>query len=411
MSAWVIGWLAVALALRLAAAVAVDRIVSQTPGRLCLIEGDAAGYWELGGRLARGKSYQLYEPPRRILRMPGFPVLLAGCRLLFGDATFPVRCLLALLGTVGCGLVYLLGRELVDHTVGLWSLAAVSLSPPLVVFTPLLLTESTFAVAMVASVLPVVRMWRESPPKTRWGTALLTGLLIAVATYIRPTWLPFTGVVMLGLLLRDPRQPARWMEGGLVGLAVLAALAPWIARNHAVCGEVVPTTLWVGPSLYDGLNPAATGDSEMSFFDRDNLLATMSEYEMDREYRRRAWAFVAMEPGRALELAVIKAGRYWSPWPNAPQFDQPLLRWGLIAATLPLYGGALLGLWLRRRDLVYVVLTLGPAVGFCLVHMLFVGSIRYRLPADALLWIAAATAYAGWMRPMPLAPSAEGTSP
>ena len=39
--------LAVALIIRLAAAVVVQHWVDKTPGRLCLIEGDAAGYWDL----------------------------------------------------------------------------------------------------------------------------------------------------------------------------------------------------------------------------------------------------------------------------------------------------------------------------------------------------------------------------
>ncbi len=401
---WLIGWLAVALAVRLGAACVVDRLVSATPGRLCLIEGDASGYWELGGRLARGDDYSLYDPPRRILRMPGFPILLAACRLLFGDQVFPVRCVLAVLGTIGCGCVYVLGRDLADPTVGLWSCAAVSVSPPLVAFTPLLLTEATFATALVVSLIPVVRLFRpaihaNSVPRARYVMSLACGFAIALATYIRPTWLPAAGVVALGLVAVGVTQRARWIEAGLVLVSCGLLLAPWTYRNYVVSGHVVPTTLWVGPSLYDGLNPNATGDSDMTFFDRENLLGTMSEYDMDQEYRRRAWAFVAAEPLRTAELAVIKAGRYWSPWPNAAQFDRWWLKLGLMAATLPLYALALMGLWQRRGDLLFGAVTLGPAVFFCLVHMLFVGSIRYRLPAEALLAIAAAAGAVGlWRR-------------
>lgn len=401
---WLIGWLAVALAVRLGATCVVDRLVSATPGRLCLIEGDASGYWELGGDLAQGDDYSLYDPPRRILRMPGFPLILAGCRLCFGDQVFPVRCVLALFGTIGCGCVYVLGRDLTDPTVGLWACAIVSLSPPLVAFTPLLLTEATFATALVASLIPVVRLFRTiahpvSIPRPQYFSAITCGLAIAVATYIRPTWLPAVGVVAVGLIASGPTARTRWIEAGLVLASFGLLLSPWTYRNYYVCGHLVPTTLWVGPSLYDGLNPNATGDSDMDFFDRENLLATMSEYEMDREYRRRAWAFVAAEPLKTAELAIIKAGRYWSPWPNAAQFDRPWLSLGLMAATLPLYALALVGLFQRRREFLFTAVTLGPAVFFCLVHMLFVGSIRYRLPADALLAVAAATGAVGlWRR-------------
>ncbi|OYW18500.1 MAG: hypothetical protein B7Z55_10515 [Planctomycetales bacterium 12-60-4] len=339
--------------------------------------------------------------------MPGFPLILAGCRIVFGDYVFPVRCVLAILGTIGCGCVYIVGRDLVNSTVGLWSCAAVSLSPPLVVFSPLLLTEATFATALVASLIPIMRLFRRSPPDPLPATArcvlsIACGCAIAIATYIRPTWLPAAGVVALGIIALAATQRARWIEAGLILASCGLLLAPWTYRNYVVCGHVVPTTLWVGPSLYDGLNLAATGDSDMTFFDQENLLATMSEYDMDREYRRRAWEFVRQHPRRTVELALIKAGRYWSPWPNAAQFDRIWLQLGLTATTLPLYGLAIVGLWQRRNDWLFWTVTLGPAAFFCVVHMLFVGSIRYRLPADAPLAIAAATgAFELWRRWFP----------
>lgn len=404
-SVWLCGWLAIAFAARFGAAIVVEQIVSATPGRLCLIEGDADGYWQLAGKIVRGEDYVLYDPPRWILRMPGFPVLLAGSRLIFGDAVFPARLLLCVIGTLTCVSVYWLACELCDKSTALVACAAVSLSPPLIAFTPLLLTETTFALLLITSLIPIVRLlrapWRlgtgpidsaSQNRSVRWGWVSAAGLLIALATYIRPTWLPVSGVVALALWIQGRGRKAAWLEAGIVLATCGLLLLPWVWRNYTVCGHLVPTTLWVGPSLYDGLNPEATGDSDMRFFDRENLLATMSEYEMDQTYRRRAWAYAAEHPQRAVELAVIKAGRYWSPWPNAAQFNAWWVRWGLALSTLPCFGLALAGLWIYRRDSLLIAATWGPAVFFCIVHMLFVGSIRYRLPADYALWIAASAA-------------------
>src|SRR5688572_15852593 len=105
--------LAAALALRLVAAVGVQAHLDRT-GRDFLIPGDAEGYWFLAGRIAAGEEYAAHDPPRRVLRMPGFPLLLAGVRLVAGDSLFAARLTQAAVGTATCGAVYLLGRTLRD---------------------------------------------------------------------------------------------------------------------------------------------------------------------------------------------------------------------------------------------------------------------------------------------------------
>src|SRR5436190_9501895 len=118
-----------ALAARLGAAVLVQQMVEQPPRRLCLIAGDAEGYWKLAGHLARGEDFAIYDPPRYALRMPGFPLLLAGGMRVFGDSVICLRVLLACVGTAACWLVYLLGRELVDHITGLIACFLAAISP------------------------------------------------------------------------------------------------------------------------------------------------------------------------------------------------------------------------------------------------------------------------------------------
>ena len=185
----------------------------------------------------------------------------------------------------------------------------------------------------------------------------------------------------------------------IAGLA--ATLAPWTIRNFRVIGHAIPTTLWVGPSLYDGLHPKATGDSDMEFFEKDNLLTTMTEYEMDREYRRRSWQFVREHPGRAIELGIVKITRFWKPWPNASQFRQWWLCLIVVAFFLPAIGLALVEAVRRRFDVRCLLLTAGPVIYFTVIHSVFVGSIRYRLPAEyplLILTAAGAIAARDWFR-------------
>jgi hypothetical protein len=204
----------------------------------------------------------------------------------------------------------------------------------------------------------------------------------------------------LVLMLLSHLRMVAVVYGALLVAGALVVLVPWGLRNQRVTGHFVLTTLWAGPSLYDGLNPDATGDSDMTFYDRDNLMAHgLSEYDVDRHYRRAAWDFAREHPGRVLQLAFIKLGRFWSPIPNAEQFDAWPVRAAVAASFVPMVLLALMGGWQLRANLWAVALTAGPILYFTVLHMVFVSSLRYRLPAEyPLLVLSAAGVDALWMK-------------
>src|SRR5262245_12192056 len=119
-----------------------------------LIAGDAEGYWDLAGDIANGREYWFYTPPRRVLRMPGFPALLAIPIKIFGATQLPVRLTLAAVGALACAAVFWLGRVLYSDAVGLTGALITAVIPTFVGFSPLILSETAFAAALVASLAP-----------------------------------------------------------------------------------------------------------------------------------------------------------------------------------------------------------------------------------------------------------------
>jgi hypothetical protein len=427
---WVI--LAIALVLRCGAAIAVQRVVEQTPGRICLIAGDAEGYWELGRKLARGQNFEIYEPPRRVLRMPGFPAVLAASIAIFGEDVGRARFVLALIGTLACGCVYWLSNDLFGPEVGLIATALAAISPTFVVFSVMILSETAFALTLMLSLISlayVVRGLVASESRRRlFVTSLIAGLATALACYMRPSWLLFPPAAAGGLWMWRIVRPqstsggslgTRFSRAGLseiwVTLALLLGLAlgllPWTVRNYYVTdGKFVPTTLWMGPSLYDGLNPLANGDSHMEFLPNSEY-EQRSEYEVDRHYRREAWKWAADHPQKTLLLAWIKLGRYWNLFPNTPQFDSWFVRAALLGFVIPVVGVAIWGLvsgskWCLQHAkaaefswMAALVLTAGPIIYFSALHTLFVSSLRYRLPAEyPLLALSAVGVWDLWQR-------------
>lgn len=391
---WFWCMLVVALAVRLLAAACVHCYVSRTPGLLCLIPGDADGYWELAGKLAAFQDFTIYDPPRQLLRMPGFPLLLAVPRFLFGNNSFAARIVLAFVGTFACGLVYWLGRELAGDAVAVIASVYTAVSPMMVLFSVLFLSETAFAAAMVASLIAAAKLSRfesTSPLRRAVPLAILTGALVGLATYMRPTWI-LVGPGLAVCLIVFGRAPfgSRFICGLSVCAGLGLSLAPWTVRNLVVTGHAVPTTLWVGPSLYDGMNPSATGDSDMTFFEQDRLMPMMTEYEMDREYRRRAWSFAVENPGRVISLALVKQRRFWNPSPGSDQFQSVAAACVAWISYLPLIVLASVGAWYGRRDPWLLILTIAPLFYFAALHLFFVGSLRYRLPAEFPLSVMAA---------------------
>ncbi|QDT52170.1 hypothetical protein Pan44_01790 [Caulifigura coniformis] len=379
--------LAIAFTARAGAAIAIDARVPRNPPGQDLIPGDAAGYWHLADNLAEGREYADYTPPRRVMRMPGFPAVLALSFVTFGKSPLAARLLLSAVAALGCWLVYLLGRRLFDVRTALLAAAITAVLPTFVAFSPLFLSETVFAVTLVASLIPAASLLKGlGDQKASSGKLLcqagICGALISLACYMRPSWLLWAPFVALCAIVAGRARPITWGVAAVLGATTFLTLLPWAVRNQRVTGHFVLTTLWMGPSLYDGLNPNATGDSEMSFFDRENLLATMSEYEMNEEYARRAKEFAKNNPLRALELGFIKLARYWKPWPNAGQFNNWTAWIAVLASSIPLFAGTLLGIWKGRPGWIPLVLCLGPVLYFAAIHSVFVGSIRYRLPAE-----------------------------
>jgi hypothetical protein len=167
-------------------------------------------------------------------------------------------------------------------------------------------------------------------------------------------------------------------------------MAPWVLRNWRVTGHLVVTTLWAGPSLYDGLNPHATGESNMQFIEDDELYQTMSEYDADEHYKRVAIEFARSHPLRAIELGLIKLSRFWNPVPNASQFGSVFTRVAVAAWSVPLLLCAAMGGWVARRQPQIWLLSAGPVLFLSAVHAVFIGSVRYRLPAEYPLLVLAA---------------------
>ncbi len=384
-----------ALGLRIAAANLVQWF-SQRKGTLCLFP-DTGIYWHLARMIRRGAPFEVLawgDIPHFALRTPGYPLFLAFCQLLFGESLLAVRLVQALLGAVSVWLVFRLTRQVAAEppgavprrrwTVPLLAAGLATFDPYFVGTSALVLSEALFIVFMLLSLWGLAVLWPSgttSAPSRPLLWAALVGLATGAAVLVKPSWaLCPPGLLLAWIALSNRRLSA--LRGVLV-ITLVAALVmtPWWIRNARIYGKFVPTALWMGASLYDGINPRATGASDMRFMD-DPDTWPLDEETQDRELRRRALAFAREHPGRVVELAAIKFARYWSLWPNTDTLRSKPVMAACALWSVPLFAFWIIGAWNRRRDTRAIVLLAGPILYFCALHMIFAGSMRYRIPGE-----------------------------
>lgn len=405
---WLYVIVGVALLFRWGTAVALQYKLDQSK-REFLIAGDAEGYWLLAHTIAYSEDYAVHQPPRYVHRMPGFPAVLAASISLFGSSFLAARLLLATIGGLTCILVYQLGKRVFSENIGLLAAALFAISPSAIGFSGLILSETLFGTTMLLSLLALhslygciedqdIRDAGDSPQPLKhrllsvqliWQS-ILSGCAFALGVYVKPSWILVAPLTLLLLPFLAKKRITGFITGLLVLLSMVLCLLPWGLRNQQVTGHFKLTTFWMGPSLYDGLNPHTTGESDMQFFDDDQLATQLNEYEIDKEYQRRALKFAAENPMKTIQLAVNKAVRYWKPWPNAAQFNSWILKLALGVYTIPLFLLAIYAAWVNRRKFWSLLILAGPIFYFAALHMVFVSSLRYRLPAEAPLAVLAA---------------------
>ena len=363
--------------------------------------GDSQSYWILGQSIAQQQPYQYGGD--RVFRSPGYPLLLSPIFCIAGEDPpamgFRVQC--ALFGTLAVAAVWWLARLLFDQRAAFIAGSLAALYPGAIATSVLVLSEAPFCPLMLLHLILWALAWNAGSIKQAAGIAICAGLVAGAATLVRPSWLLFTPFALtIALAFGRTRIRHLWIGAAMLfGLTV--AMTPWWVRNLAVTGHFVPTTLQVGASLYDGLNPNATGASDMEFVgpiakaelarepvgeDAQNTF----EYRLDKRMRAESLAWARANPGRVLQLVGIKFLRTWNVWPNEPRLSAWPIRLGVMVTYVPVLCLALVGAWRTiGRGWPYILCWL-PAVYFTLLHVVFVSSIRYRQPAMLSLIVLAA---------------------
>lgn len=355
---------------------------------------DEQQYWLMANSLANGQGL-VDEFGFRATRMPLYPGVLSLFTLLPNPVVI-AKIAHWIVGAMIAVLAAQLGTVLFERRVGLLAGLLVALDPFLIFFSSLLLTETFFIAALLFLWLVAAR-WVAGSKSFGWREWARVGVLGALCIYLRESSIFLLAMLLVSLCFY---KGFTWRSFGGAALATLIcvlALVPWAARNERVAGSFTWLTHRGGVSLYDGVGPQADGSSNLADVQQMDAVRGLNEVEWDQYFRREALAAMRGDPARVVKLAGVKLARTWNPVPNVESYQSRFVRmcaaiWSIPTFALAAAGVMLLPRWGKGAGWRRAVFLLLPAAYVTMLHCLFVGSVRYRLPAMPMLEILAAFA-------------------
>ena len=309
--------------------------------------------------------------------MPLTALLLALFQRATGTGIVGAKVLLVLLSS---GTIFVAGRialHFSDRKLTAWIAGtAAAIYPFFVFYSTLILSETLFLFLVSLFFLLILRA--EGVGFAAAGT------VAGLAHLTRPTLSLFLPVAFVWARVR---YQIGWKHLLIAALLFFVVILPWGLRNIGALGEFHLGTANSGHVLWEGNNPYNTTGGVAGGDER--YLAEMpeglGELERDRWQRERAIEFIRSDPGRFAVIAGKKFLRFWNVWPNAPGFDRGLYRWVAFASFTPVLLLALASLFVLRdrwRDSILIWLFV---CYYTAIHMITIGSLRYRLPLEPLL--------------------------
>jgi len=397
---------------------------------------DERQYWDMAGSLREGHGLR-DELGFRAARMPLYPALLSPFTA-FSHGVVMAKVFQWMIGSLSAALAAVMMARAFGGRAGWLAGLLVALDPFQVFFSSLLLTE-TVSIMLLSLLwflaMPIVRGVSrptsaapefDAPVSTiRWLAIGVTG---GASVLLRESTLGLLVALFVATIFVR-RLDRRIISGTMVsGCILVLMLAPWAIRNRLLLGEWCWLTTRAGISLYDGVGPQASGASDLGEVKQMPAVLGLSETEWNRFFLTKSYESMQNDGSRLARLAVIKFVRMWNPVPNAAEYRSPLVRAVSAAWSLPIFALALIGVILLPRNVTksgggcdpnsergaciernenliegrragrrIALFLLLPALYFSALHVVFVGSVRYRLPAMPMIDALAGLSLARWI--------------
>ncbi len=319
----------------------------------------------LAGRgLIAGEGLKGFRPPL-------YPLLLSV--LYFLKFNLPaVRIVQCIISAFSNCLIYLTGKKIFSPRIGLWSGIAASVYPFFIFYNGFLLTETLFIFLTVITIYSFISM------SDRISACARTAIFLGLAGLCRPIMQLYLPVSFFHILVNREELAARIKKIVLIMAFFTATVSPWVIRNYVVFNKFVPGTTMGGWVFWEGNNPFSDG-GPCRYFPEN--IGGVEEIKRDEFLFQKTVEVIRSNPGRFMWLLQNKFKRFWNVVPNASEFTKVLYRvisvmsFGIMLPFFVL--GFFLSLRNKKAQFIHSLI-----VFFTIFHMIFLASIRYRVPLE-----------------------------
>lgn len=358
---------------------------------------DAADYHRLATFIATSHSYVAQDGSPTAWRPPGYPFFLAGIYSIAGANVFIACVVQAMLGGFTVLALMYLTMAILDRKAAIAGGVMAALYPGLIYPSRLLLSENLAIPLLLLSVCVAVRIARSD---SLWAPALL-GALLGLSVLTRGANMIAAALLIVAILV------TKWRTGGMAtsfkcvslsALAMAIILSPWAVRNYVVFHRLAPLATQDGIGLYASYWPPKNGSKLIWGSlpgEEDPVVAAAgtgdevaaSEY-LKRETINRLSAeplyFFQLWPSKMISLL---APFDWETFPHSAGASRSF-NWGYVFILSPAALGALL---IGRKPAKYKWALIPLPAAVLIQSLIFYGSPRFRLVAEPIALIAAAT--------------------
>lgn len=337
--------------------------------------------WKIDGRITPSAQHP-----------PLYTLLLSMVSSLGGRSYLAHKVASAVIGAGTVAVIGLVGRRIGGARAGLIAAVMAAAYPNLWVLDGLGLSEDLFALTIGLTILAAYR-FRTTPT---WASAALVGAAIALAALTRGEAILLLVFLAVPLVLLTTRLDWRRRFGllAVIGLATVAVIAPWLARNLTTFEEpVFLSTNTYGVLAVANCNQTYHGQL-IGFWYYNCDLGNDRGDESQRALRSRdkGLRYIGAHAGRVPVVVAARVGRVWevySPFQNAAftGFEGRTLadaRAGLfsywVLAPLALVGG-----WFVHRRGITLIPLLAQVLLVTFTVATVYGSVRFRLPAEVVI--------------------------